>query len=90
MADAGPLDVNPIVTFEEVRGLDDRTFCIPRYMETILMGTGHRLPEGDGLLSLIYPELFQRFNLTSPSSVLFYGSPGTGKMLLVCALAAIR
>lgn len=40
------------------------------------------------LLPLLYPELFQRFNLTPPRGVLFHGPPGTGKTLLARALAA--
>lgn len=39
-------------------------------------------------LPLLYPEVFQRFNLTPPRGVLFHGPPGTGKTLLARALAA--
>lgn len=40
------------------------------------------------LLPLLYPEVFQRFNLTPPRGVLFHGPPGTGKTLVARALAA--
>lgn len=40
------------------------------------------------LLPLLYPEVFQRFDLTPPRGVLFHGPPGTGKTLLARALAA--
>ena len=40
------------------------------------------------LLPLLYPEVFQRFNLTPPRGVLFHGPPGTGKTLLARALAS--
>ena len=40
------------------------------------------------LLPLLYPEVFQRFNLTPPRGVLFHGPPGTGKTLMARALAA--
>lgn len=40
------------------------------------------------ILPLLYPEVFQRFNLTPPRGVLFHGPPGTGKTLLARALAA--
>ena len=40
------------------------------------------------LLPLLYPEVFQRFNLTPPRGTLFYDPPGTGKTLLARALAA--
>ena len=39
------------------------------------------------LLPLLYPEVFQRFNLTPPRGVLFHGPPGTGKTLLAKAIA---
>lgn len=40
------------------------------------------------LLPLLYPEVFQQFNVTPPRGVLFHGPPGTGKTLLARALAA--
>ncbi|EGO01438.1 hypothetical protein SERLA73DRAFT_49223, partial [Serpula lacrymans var. lacrymans S7.3] len=60
------------VTFDEVGGLDDHI---------------HSLKEMT-LLPLLYPEVFQRFDLTPPRGVLFHGPPGTGKTLLARALAA--
>ncbi|KAG1809487.1 AAA-domain-containing protein [Suillus variegatus] len=72
LADADPLGVNTNVTFDEVGGLDDHI---------------HSLKEMT-LLPLLYPEVFQRFNLTPPRGVLFHGPPGTGKTLLARALAA--
>lgn len=39
-------------------------------------------------LPLLYPEIFQRFNVTPPRGVLFHGPPGTGKTLMARALAA--
>ncbi|KAH9483269.1 putative AAA domain-containing protein C31G5.19 [Psilocybe cubensis] len=72
LADADPLGVNQNVTFDEVGGLDDHI---------------HALKEMT-LLPLLYPEVFQRFNVTPPRGVLFHGPPGTGKTLLARALAA--
>ncbi|KDR71037.1 hypothetical protein GALMADRAFT_75355 [Galerina marginata CBS 339.88] len=72
LADADPLGVNLNVTFDEVGGLDDHI---------------HALKEMT-LLPLLYPEVFQRFNVTPPRGVLFHGPPGTGKTLLARALAA--
>ncbi|KAJ3738978.1 P-loop containing nucleoside triphosphate hydrolase protein [Lentinula detonsa] len=40
------------------------------------------------VLPLLYPEVFQQFNVTPPRGVLFHGPPGTGKTLLARALAA--
>ncbi|KAH9843583.1 AAA-domain-containing protein [Rhodofomes roseus] len=72
LADADPLGVNQNVTFDEVGGLDD-------HIDSLKEMT---------LLPLLYPEVFQRFNLTPPRGVLFHGPPGTGKTLLARALAA--
>jgi hypothetical protein len=72
LADADPLGVNPNVTFDAVGGLD-------AHIDSLKEMT---------LLPLLYPEVFQRFNLTPPRGVLFHGPPGTGKTLLARALAA--
>lgn len=72
LADADPLGVNQNVTFDEVGGLDDHINALKEMT----------------LLPLLYPEVFQRFNLTPPRGVLFHGPPGTGKTLLARALAA--
>lgn len=67
-----PLGVNVNVTFDEVGGLDEHI---------------HSLKEM-ALLPLLYPEVFQQFNVTPPRGVLFHGPPGTGKTLMARALAA--
>ncbi|KAI0059309.1 AAA-domain-containing protein [Artomyces pyxidatus] len=72
LADADPLGVNQNVTFDEVGGLDDHINALKEMT----------------LLPLLYPEVFQRFNVTPPRGVLFHGPPGTGKTLLARALAA--
>ncbi|RDX41221.1 AAA-domain-containing protein [Lentinus brumalis] len=72
LADADPLGVNQNVTFDEVGGLDEHINSLKEMT----------------LLPLLYPEVFQRFNVTPPRGVLFHGPPGTGKTLLARALAA--
>ncbi|KDQ07766.1 hypothetical protein BOTBODRAFT_593884 [Botryobasidium botryosum FD-172 SS1] len=72
LADADPLGVNTNVTFDEVGGLDDHITSLKEMVS----------------LPLLYPEVFQQFNLTPPRGVLFHGPPGTGKTLLARALAA--
>ncbi|OJT10605.1 hypothetical protein TRAPUB_12904 [Trametes pubescens] len=72
LADADPLGVNQNVTFDEVGGLDDHINLLKEMT----------------LLPLLYPEVFQRFDVTPPRGVLFHGPPGTGKTLLARALAA--
>ncbi|KAI0637541.1 AAA-domain-containing protein [Trametes polyzona] len=72
LADADPLGVNQNVTFDEVGGLDDHINSLKEMT----------------LLPLLYPEVFQRFDVTPPRGVLFHGPPGTGKTLLARALAA--
>ncbi|OBZ65477.1 putative AAA domain-containing protein C31G5.19 [Grifola frondosa] len=61
LADADPLGVNQNVTFDEVGGLDDHINSLKEMT----------------LLPLLYPEVFQRLNLTPPRGVLFHGPPGT-------------
>ena len=90
LADADPLGVNQNVTFDEVGGLDERKTAFSRRMRgfaDIQETDIHSLKEMT-LLPLLYPEVFQRFNLTPPRGVLFHGPPGTGKTLLARALAA--
>lgn len=72
LADADPLGVDVNVTFDGVGGLDNH---INQLKEMVT-------------LPLLYPEVFQRFNVTPPRGVLFHGPPGTGKTLLARALAS--
>ncbi|KAJ3737815.1 ATPase family, AAA domain-containing 2B [Lentinula guzmanii] len=73
LADADPLGANVNVTFNEIGSLDKRE---------------HQFAEIMTVLPLLYPEVFQQFNVTPPRGVLFHGPPGTGKTLLARALAA--
>ncbi|MHA1836062.1 MAG: CDC48 family AAA ATPase, partial [Candidatus Odinarchaeia archaeon] len=61
----------PLVTYEDVGGLDD---VIQRIREMV------ELP-------LKHPELFQRLGIDPPKGVLLHGPPGTGKTLLAKAVA---
>ena len=82
------MGVNPNVTFDEIGGLDDRELIfLLRCAYTNFFQDINSLKEMT-LLPLLYPEVFQRFNLTPPRGVLFHGPPGTGKTLLARALAA--
>ena len=72
LADTDPLGVNMSVTFDEVGGLDDHIASLKEMVT----------------LPLLYPEIFQQFQITPPRGVLFHGPPGTGKTLLARALAA--
>lgn len=72
LADTDPLGVNQNVSFDEVGGLDEHINSLKEMT----------------VLPLLYPEVFQRFNVTPPRGVLFHGPPGTGKTLLARALAA--
>ena len=86
LADTDPLGVNQSVTFDEVGGLDDRSsFISLSQMFPDRLVDINSLKEMT-LLPLLYPEVFQRFNLTPPRGVSFHGPPGTGKTLLARAL----
>lgn len=72
IADLDPLGVDMNISFDEVGGLDN---YIDQLKEMVT-------------LPLLYPELYQNFNILPPRGVLFHGPPGTGKTLMARALAA--
>ncbi|CAE6418854.1 unnamed protein product [Rhizoctonia solani] len=72
LADADPLGTKQNVSFDQVGGLDDHINALKEMIQ----------------LPLLYPEIFQQFNITPPRGVLFHGPPGTGKTLVARALAA--
>ncbi|MBW0501045.1 hypothetical protein O181_040760 [Austropuccinia psidii MF-1] len=72
LADIDPLGVQTNIDFSYVGGMDHH---IQQLKEMVS-------------LPLLYPEVFQRFQITPPRGVLFHGPPGTGKTLLARALAA--
>ncbi|KAG8776517.1 hypothetical protein FRC12_000861 [Ceratobasidium sp. 428] len=72
LADADPLGTKQDVTFDQVGGLDDHINSLKEMIQ----------------LPLLYPEIFQQFNIIPPRGVLFHGPPGTGKTLVARALAA--
>ncbi|QRW01325.1 AAA family ATPase [Ceratobasidium sp. AG-Ba] len=72
LADTDPLGTKQNITFDQVGGLDDHINSLKEMIQ----------------LPLLYPEIFQQFNITPPRGVLFHGPPGTGKTLVARALAA--
>lgn len=72
IADLDPLGVDMNIKFDDVGGLDN-------YIEQLKEMVS---------LPLLYPEVYQKFNITPPRGVLFHGPPGTGKTLMARALAA--
>ncbi|KAG4303974.1 hypothetical protein PORY_002627 [Pneumocystis oryctolagi] len=72
LADTDPLGVNQATNFESIGGLNDFIIQLKEMVS----------------LPLLYPEIFQRFNITPPKGVLFHGPPGTGKTLMARALAS--
>ena len=70
-ADVDPIEIDTSVTWESVGGLEGH---VQQLKEMVM-------------LPLLYPEVFERFDLTPPSGVLFFGPPGTGKTLVARALA---
>ncbi|KAI9624938.1 hypothetical protein KEM48_008660 [Puccinia striiformis f. sp. tritici PST-130] len=72
LADTDPLGVQTNIDFSHVGGMETH---IQQLKEMVS-------------LPLLYPEVFQRFQVTPPRGVLFHGPPGTGKTLLARALAA--
>lgn len=72
LADTDPLGIQTNIDFSHVGGMEQH---IQQLKEMVS-------------LPLLYPEVFQRFQVTPPRGVLFHGPPGTGKTLLARALAA--
>lgn len=57
----GLAQVDPSVSFDQVGGLEHYIKALKEMV----------------FLPLVYPELFERFHLSPPRGVLFYGPPGT-------------
>ena len=72
LADVQPMEMDMGVTFESVGGLTEHVNALKEMV----------------MFPLLYPELFNQFNIVPPRGVLFYGPPGTGKTLLARALAS--
>ncbi|KAG8196814.1 hypothetical protein JTE90_027530 [Oedothorax gibbosus] len=71
LADIDPMNIDKSVSFDNVGGLDKHIRSLKEMI----------------LFPLMYPEVFQRFKISPPRGVLFYGQPGTGKTLVARALA---
>lgn len=70
-SDVDPMAIDKSVGFDEIGGLGAH---IQSLKEVVLF-------------PLLYPDIFQNFNINPPKGVLFYGPPGTGKTLVARALA---
>ncbi|MEM3466500.1 MAG: CDC48 family AAA ATPase, partial [Candidatus Jordarchaeales archaeon] len=71
LPEARPVRGVPLVTYDDIGGLEDAIMRIREMVE----------------LPLKHPELFQRLGIDPPKGVLLYGPPGTGKTLLAKAVA---
>ena len=71
LADVQPMEMDMGVTFQSVGGLKEHVNALKEMV----------------MFPLLYPDLFQQFQIQPPRGVLFYGPPGTGKTLLARALA---
>lgn len=67
----GPELLDKAVRFSSVGGLDNHVRCLREMV----------------VLPMMYPEVFERFQIQPPRGILFHGPPGTGKTLLARALA---
>ena len=68
MADIDPMSLDRSTTFTSVGGLDEH---IKSLREMVVF-------------PMLYPEVFEKFDIAPPRGVIFYGSPGTGKTLVKC------
>ena len=60
LADVDPMNIDRSVTFEQVGGLGKH---VQKLKEMVVF-------------PLLYPEVFERFKISPPRGVLFYGPPG--------------
>lgn len=67
-----PIQVDLSLKWEDIGGLDHHIRALKEMV----------------FLPLMYPEIFQKFDMEPPKGVLFYGPPGTGKTLCARTLAA--
>ena len=68
----GELDNIPIISYDDIGGLDEQIKKVRELIE----------------LPMKYPELFKKLGINPPKGVLLYGPPGTGKTLLAKAVAS--
>lgn len=59
-ADISPVEIDQSVDWNQVGGLDHHVKALKEMV----------------MFPLMYPELFQKFSVTPPKGVLFYGPPG--------------
>jgi SpoVK/Ycf46/Vps4 family AAA+-type ATPase len=71
LADVNPMNVDRSVTFDSIGGLKRHIRALKEMI----------------IFPLLYPEVFERFQITPPRGVLFHGPPGCGKTLVARALA---
>lgn len=71
LADVNPMNVDRSITFDSVGGLKNHIRALKEMI----------------IFPLLYPEVFDRFQINPPRGVLFHGPPGCGKTLVARALA---
>ena len=70
LADIDPMEFDKSISFESIGG---HSSAVKSLREMVV-------------LPLLYPSVFDKFNVQAPRGVLFYGPPGTGKTLMARAL----
>ena len=66
MADIDPMSLDRTTDFSSVGGLDQHIHSLREMV----------------VFPMLYPDVFEKFNIAPPRGVIFYGSPGTGKTLV--------
>ncbi|XP_011867387.1 PREDICTED: ATPase family AAA domain-containing protein 2-like isoform X2 [Vollenhovia emeryi] len=70
-ADINPITLDTNIRFSDVGGLETHIHCLKEMV----------------IFPMMYPDVFERYDVTPPKGVLFHGPPGTGKTLIARALA---
>ena len=71
LADIEPMNIDRNINFSHVGGLSKLVEALKEML----------------VFPLLYPEVYEKFQINPPRGVLFHGSPGTGKTLVARALA---
>jgi ATP-dependent 26S proteasome regulatory subunit len=71
LADIEPMNIDRNINFSHVGGLSKLVEALKEML----------------VFPLLYPEVYDKFQITPPRGVLFHGAPGTGKTLVARALA---
>lgn len=73
LADISPMNIDRSVTFDSIGGLKHHIRALKEMI----------------IFPLLYPEVFERFQIAPPRGVLFHGPPGEGRLVVVLYVVSL-